>query len=70
MGSSILIRQHYAVIYNFDVKFVEICLVFLISLKTGWENLKRNRFRRSGAGAQSPLRMRAATVSVLTQILT
>ena len=26
--SSILIRQHYALIYNFDVRFVEICLVF------------------------------------------
>ena len=39
-GSSILIRQNYALIYNFDVRFVEICLVFLNFLKTGWENLK------------------------------
>ena len=39
-GSPVLIRQNYALIYNFDVKFVEICLVFLIFLKTGWENLK------------------------------
>ena len=38
-GSSILILQHYALIYNFDVKFVEI-LVFLIFLKTGWDNLR------------------------------
>ena len=36
-GSLILIRQHYALIYNFDVRFVESCSVFL---KTGWENLK------------------------------
>ena len=27
-GFSILIRQHYAFIYNYDVRFVEICLVF------------------------------------------
>ena len=39
-GSSILIRQHYALFYNFDLRFVEICLVFLIFLKTGSENLK------------------------------
>ena len=39
-GSSILIRQHYAHIYNFDVRFEDFCLVFLIFLKTGWENLK------------------------------
>ena len=39
-GSSILIRQHYALIYNFDVRFVDICLVFQIFLETGWENLK------------------------------
>ena len=31
-GFPILIRQHYALIDNFDVKFVEICLVFLIFL--------------------------------------
>ena len=36
-GSSILIRQHCILIYNFDVRFVEICLVFL---KIGWENVK------------------------------
>ena len=36
-GSSI--RQHYALTYNFDVRTVEI-FVFLIFLKTGWENLK------------------------------
>ena len=35
-----LIRLHYALIYNFDIRFVEICLVSLIFLKTGWENLK------------------------------
>ena len=34
---SILIRQHYVLIYNFDLRFVEICLVFLIFLKTGWD---------------------------------
>ena len=28
-GLSILIRQHYALIDNFDVRFVEICLFFL-----------------------------------------
>ena len=39
-GSSILIRQYYALIENFDVRFVEICLVFQIFLKTGWENLR------------------------------
>ena len=39
-GTSILICQHYALIYNFDVRFVEFCLVFLIFLKTGWKNLK------------------------------
>ena len=37
---SIFIRQHYALIYNFDASFVEICLVFLNFPKTGWENLK------------------------------
>ena len=37
--SSILIRQHYALIYNFGVRFVEIYF-FPIFLKTGWENLK------------------------------
>ena len=30
--SSILIRQRYALIYNFHVRFVEICLVFPIFL--------------------------------------
>ena len=56
-GSSILNRQHYALIYNFDVRFV-----FSFSDFYGnWlgEIEKRNCFRRSGPGVYSPLRMRA-----------
>ena len=49
-GSSI--RQHYALIYNFDVRFVEICLVFA-DFYENWlgEFEIRNCFRRSGVGA-------------------
>ena len=65
-GSSILIRQHYALIYNFDVRFVEICLVFL---KTGWENLKQE-IAFVAVAQWSPLCMRAAAGSVLTRVLT
>ena len=50
-GSSILIRQHYALIYNFDVRFVEICL-FFSDVSENWlaEFEIRNCFRRRAQG--------------------
>ena len=50
-GSWILIRQHYALIYHFDVRFVEICLVFsdFSEILLGEFEI-RNCFHRRDAG--------------------
>ena len=54
--SSTLIRQHSVLIDNFDVRFVEICLVFLISFLFKDNFLTQilptcgKSFSRSGAG--------------------